>query len=519
MKAAGLIAAIVLVAVPCVLGLRVPSALAWQSDNGDGTFTNPPLYADYPDPDIIRVGDDFYFSTTTFVDVPGITILHSQDLVNWELASHLVPRLEGKEQYDLKNGNMYRRGLFATSLRYRDGTFYLVVTPVGQNTRIYSAADVHGPWRVHELDRAAFDPGFFIDTNGTGYIATSGGWDGHITLLKLNADYSQVVDAKQIHYVPGAEGSHLVKRGDYYYLFNAIPRRLAMTVSRARNLDGPWETRDQIDDRTGGHQGAIVDLPDGKWFGFAMKDCGAVGRMTNISPIAWQDDWPVWGTSDAPGKIPLKAAKPILAKPLLQPATSDEFDSPTLGLQWQWNHNPDIARWSLTERPGFLRLRPTTANDFWTARNTLVQKGQGPRSRGDVKLDVSHLAPGDVCGFGTLGKFNAHIAVTCGDDGKLALSMNLIEDGGRTETRIAAQPLEAKQLFLRTDLDFIKHRGACSYSLDGTAWTPLGGEFPLAFDWRTGTFQGEQFAIFCFNRAPSDGFVDVDWFHFSGMDQ
>jgi beta-xylosidase len=507
-----------LISLACMVGLMASSAVAWQSDDGDGTFTNPPLYADYPDPDIIRVGDDFYLTTTTFADVPVITILHSQDLVNWEFTSHVVPRLEGKEQYDLKNGNAYRSGLFATSLRQRDGTFYIVVTPVGQNTRVYSARNIHGPWSVHELDRAAFDPGFFIDTDGTGYIATSGGWDGHVTLLKLNANYSQVVDATKIHYIPGAEGSHLVKRGEYYYLFNAIPRRLAMTVSRAKALEGPWETRAQISDRTGGHQGAIVDLPDGRSFGFAMKDCGAVGRMTNISPIFWQDDWPVWGAPDAPGKIPDKATKPIAGKPLVQPATSDEFDSPALGLQWQWNHNPDDARWSLTERPGFLRLRPTMANDFWTARNTLVQKGQGPWSRGEIKMDLSHLASGDICGFGTLGKFNGHIAVTCGDDGRFTLSMNVIEDAGKTETRVAVEPIDAKELFLRTDLDFIRSRGACSYSVDGTRWTRLGGEFPLAFDWRTGTFQGEQFAIFCFNRslgAPSDGFVDVDWFHFA----
>jgi hypothetical protein len=154
------------------------------------------------------------------------------------------------------------------------------------------------------------------------------------------------------------------------------------------------------------------------------------------------------------------------------------------------------------------------ASDFWSARNSLVQKGQGPWSRGEVKLDLSHLAPGDVCGFGTFGKFNSHIAITCGADGKLSLSMNVIEDGGKTETRVTGEPLGASELLLRTDLDFKQNRGTCSYSTDGTRWTNLGGEFRLAFDWRTGTFQGEQFAIFCFNRSPGDGFVDVDWFHF-----
>lgn len=168
-----------LTAVPA-LCLAVSTACGWQSDKGDGTFTNPPLYADFPDPDIIRVGNDFYFATTTFVNVPGLTLLHSQDLVNWEYVSHVIERLDGREQYDLKNGNAYRNGVFAPGLRYDKGTFYVVVTPVRQNTRIYYSKDPRGPWNYHEPDRGAFDPGLFIDDDGIGYIATSGGRDGTV---------------------------------------------------------------------------------------------------------------------------------------------------------------------------------------------------------------------------------------------------------------------------------------------------------------------------------------------------
>lgn len=491
-------------------------ALAWQSDNGDGTFTNPPLYADYPDPDIIRVGGDFYFVTTTFVNSPGITILHSEDLVNWEIVSHVVPRLEGREQYDMKNGTAYRAGIFASSLRYYHGTFYIVTSPVGQNARVYYSQDIHGPWQFHELDRPAFDPGLFIEDDGTGYVATSGGWDGHVTLLKLNADFSRVVGQQGIFYYKGIEGSHVVRRGDWYYIFNAIPGKLGMACSRAKNLSGPWETLEQINDRTGGHQGAIVDLPDGEWYGFVMKDCGAIGRMTYLSPIFWTNNWPVWGTPASPGTVPAAARKPIQGKPRSEPATSDDFNSPTLGLQWQWNHNPDDSRWSLSERPGFLRLRPTRSTNFWTTRNTLTQKGQGPWSRGEVKFDLRHLRPGDICGFGTLGKINGHIAVNCGGDGKIFLSMNVMDAGGSSETRVDDEIIQTPDLYLRTDLDFERNKALCAYSLDGKSWTPLGGEFDLEFDWRTGTFQGEQFAIFCFNPSPGEGFVDVDSFRFWG---
>jgi beta-xylosidase len=504
--------------VCCLLCVCINNGQAWQSDNGDGTYTNPPLYADFPDPDIIRVGEDFYFATTTFVNVPGLTILHSQDLVNWEYVSHVINRLEGRPEYDLQGGTAYRSGVFAPSLRYYQGTFYVVVTPVGQNTRIYMAEDANGPWSYHELTHQAFDPGLFIDDDGKGYIATSGGWDGTLTLLALNEDFTEVVDAREVYYNKGAEGSKIVKRGDWYYLFNSIPSRLGMTVSRAKSLYGPWETKTSINDRTGGHQGAIVDLPDGGWYGFVMKDFKSIGRMTNISPIFWQDDWPIWGTQDAPDQVPDIATKPIQDKPIMQPATSDEFDSNELGLQWQWNHNPDDTRWSLTERPGYLRLKATRSDGFWTARNTLTQKGWGPWCRGTVTLDLSNLKPGDICGFGTLGKFNGHIAITCDEQGELLMGMRVIEDtrsGLKTDERVATTSIDGTTIMLRIDLDFENDKGLCSYSIDGTNWTPLGGEFELAYDWQTGTFQGEQFAIFCYNPEPGEGFVDVDSFVFS----
>ena len=152
---------IITIVVLFISGFYLNEAYARQSDNGDGTYTNPPLYADFPDPDIIRVGEDFYFATTTFVNIPGLTILHSQDLVNWEYVSHVIDRLDGRPEYDMQGGTAYRSGVFAPSMRYYQGKFYVVVTPVGQNTRIYDANDAHGPWQYHELDRGAFDPGLF----------------------------------------------------------------------------------------------------------------------------------------------------------------------------------------------------------------------------------------------------------------------------------------------------------------------------------------------------------------------
>lgn len=495
-------------------------AQVWRSDQGDGTYRNPVLFADYPDPDIIRVGKDFYFASTTFANSPGVTILHSKDMVNWQIVSHVVDRLDGDPRYDLKNGGDYRHGFYAASLRRHKGLFYLAVTPVGHKTRIYRSASITGPWTYKELDREAFDPALFIDADGAAYLGTSIGSDGTVTLLTLNDDLSAVTAAKVTYYNKGAEGSKIVRHNGYYYLFNAIPGKLAMTVSRSRSLWGPWETKPSIDDKSGGHQGAIVDMPDGSWYGFVMVDAGAIGRMTNISPIFWKDDWPWWGTPNRPDHVPERSPKPIKGHPFAEPPTSDDFASPRLGLQWQWNHNPDDSRWSLTQRHGHLRLHATQADGIWTARNTLTQKAQGPTMRAVAKLDTGGIRPGDVCGFGSFGKYNAQLSVVGGAKGAQSLAMMLTEstkDGPVTQVRVPAVPIKGRILWLRTDMDFDSKVGHVAYSLDNRNWTEVGGSFPLAFDWRTGTFQGQQIALSCYNPAPSGGYLDIDSFTLSAL--
>jgi beta-xylosidase len=485
-------------------------------------YVNPPIYADYPDPDIIRVGNDFYFSTTTFIDVPGLTILHSRDLVHWEILTHLISQLTGNPSYNITNGiQNYRNGVFASSLRYYNGTFYCVDQPNGQPTAlIFYSTNILGPWHTNVLNVGAFDPGLYIDTNGAGYIATAGGYQNNTTFLTLNSTFSQVVATTVITNGLGLEGSHVYKVGNYYYIFNSQPATGNMYISRAANLFGPYTFKYSLNNSLGGHQGGIVDMPDGSYYGFNLKDSGAIGRMTYISPIFWSNGWPVWGTSNAPGQIPASAPMPVVGAPAYQIATSDDFSSPTLGVQWQFNHNPDNTRWSLTTRPGFLRLMPTGATNFWYARNTLIQKGQGPRSGAEVKFDLSHLQSGDVCGLGTLGKTNGNISVTCSSPGAFTLSMNTIvptdsTDTNLTTTTYATAPFSGTTIYLRTGLDFINNLGTLLYSTDGITWTQLGIQFPLAYDWATGTFQGEQFALFCYNPHPGTGYLDVDWFRFT----
>ena len=490
------------------------NAAVWQSDNGDGTFTNPVLYADYPDPDIIRVGEDFYMVSTTFADSPGIVVLKSKDMVNWEIASHAADSVNGGDSFDLVGGDAYRGGYWAASIRHHDGVFYIAVNPTFGNARIYYSADAAGPWAYHQLDRSAYDPGLFIDDDGTGYIVS-----GHsmLHLMELSGDFSQVVGQTSNFLDAGGEGSHLVKRGEYYYLFNANPTvwPFQLLCARAKSLTGPWETRREVlNATTGGHQGAIVDLPNGGWMGFAHQDSGAVGRMPRIGPVFWENDWPVFGTPSARNQIPDTAIKPVLGGVLKEPASSDGFDSEVLGAQWQWNHNPDNERWSLSERSGHLRLRPLRSDGFWMARNTLTQKGQGPQSHGVVKFDLGDLAPGDVAGFGTLGKVNGHIYVEVDSVGEKSLGMRMDKRGVGSYTGREGVPFLGDTLYLRTDLDFERGLGVCSYSSDGASWTSLGGKFELGFDIEHSTFQGQKYAIFCYSEDTSNsaGYVDVDFF-------
>jgi beta-xylosidase len=488
------------------------------TNTSDPYYTDPPIYADYPDPDIIRVGSDFYFSTTTFIDVPGLTILHSEDLVHWEIVTHLVPILTGSPNYNITNGvDNYGNGVFASSLRYYNGTFYCAETPNGQNTTIYSTTNIAGPWQSHLLNTAAFDPGLYIETNGTPYIVTCGGWQSNTTILTLNSTFSQVVASTVITNGLGLEGSHVVKVGSYYYVFNSQPATGNFYIARATSIFGPYTFMYSMNNGNGGHQGAIVDMPDGSYYGFVLKDSGTIGRMTYISPVFWTNGWPVFGSPKAPGQIPATAPMPIVGAPDYSIPTYDNFSSPTLGLQWQWNHNPDNTRWSLTARPGYMRLYPTTATNFWYARNTLIQKGIGPWSGAEVRLDISNLQAGDTCGLGALGKTNGTIAVTCNTPGNYTLSQNVIVSLDSTKTNISTTTVTTATytntiIYLRLAMDFNHSTAVVLYSADGINWTQLGPLFNIAYDWLTGTFQGEQFAIFCYNPQPGTGYLDMDWY-------
>jgi xylan 1,4-beta-xylosidase len=485
------------------------SIFAWQSDNGDGTFTNPPLYADYPDPSIVRVGNDFYFASTTFVNVPGLVILHSQDLVNWEIAGHCISSFPSGGAYDMIGGVKYAGGCFAPSIAYKNGTFYVVVTPNGEASRIYYATDVAGPWNYYQLSGSYFDPCLFIESDGTPYLAWGGAWENSIKMIQLNSNLSGTTGSqKTILSYNNIEGSHLVKRNGWYYLFNAVPAQ-KLVCSRASTLWGPYgETTTLCQAGSGGHQGGIVDMPDGSYWGYIMQDDGGIGRMTRICPIIWQNNWPMFGRTGHLGTVESSYTKPIANKPVMVPATSDEFNGSTLGLQWMWNHNPDNTKWSFTGTA--LRLKATTGSDFWHARNTLTQKGQGPTSSGSIRIDCSAIQSGDICGLGMLGDPRGYIAVTKGSTGKKIIMSE--EDS----VKATVSNITANILYFRVEMNFSTKQAKFFWKDDSTSWQQLGTTLTMGFD-IGGTFQGEQYAILCFNPSGSSGYMDVDWFRLNDI--
>lgn len=496
------------------LGLCL-SQYALAADNGDGFYTNPPLNADFPDPDIIRVGDDFYMVSTTFVNSPGLAVLHSKDLVNWTTINNVVDRLEGDPRLDMVGGTLYRNGIYAPSIRYHNGTFYVAVQPngYGTNLQIWHTQDPAGDWELNQLNSFLFDPGLYFEDDGTPYVIHGGAWQNNIHLRQLTPELDGFVGGDQVIHNAGfgLEGAHVLKRGNYYYMFSSRPGQLAMYVSRSTNLFSGWTTMPSINDGSGsGHQGGVVQLENGDWYGFAMLDAGPIGRITNISPIAWEKDWPVWGDNNV---IPGLAPKPILGQPIVVHPVSTDFDGPSLPPDYRWNHNPDNSRWSLTERPGYLRLKPTVAPDFWNARNTLTYKGFGPSSQAVVEMDITNLQMGDTAGLGMLGKGLATLVMErlAGGEIQLALSTGTATaDSGPVTQQATAALGTPNTVYLTLRMDFEQNQGQTAYSVDGLNWNTIGNSFPLLWDWATGTFQGEQYAIFNYNAGASAGYVDVN---------
>jgi beta-xylosidase len=502
-----------------VASLLMPAASARTSDNGNGSFTNPVLYADYPDPDIIRVGGDFYMVTTTFVSIPGLEILHSNDLINWNICEYAVSTLDFGPKYSLIGGSEYGGGVWAPSIRYHDGTFYIIDNIQSFGTVVFRATNPAGPWGMTKLNGYLFDPGLLFDDDGTPLVYNGTG--GHISVAVLDDDLKAIITNTPAYTLPTGEGSHAYKIKGTYYVFNSVFGQFPVLLcSKSTSRTGPFTTVTVCDNHVpwaSPHQGGIVQLANGDWWGFSLVDSGAVGRDLWEGPVNWRNGFPYLGNPEAPS-IPLTNPEPDTGPfPVLHIPSSDDFVGPTLGLQWQWNHNPDDSKWSLSANPGKLRLYTELASNYSNARNTLTLRTEGPTCSGEIKIDVRQMQPGDRAGLSLLEQYFGYIAVFKNGAGQSvvrAVNENGDLKSPSEDITDTVNGVQATTLWFKVHCDFRSEKAQFSYSTDGLRFTIVGGDFPMHFT--LSTFQGDRFGIFNYNPDLSTGWIDVDFFHESG---
>jgi len=500
--------------------------VTWQTGNAQ----NPVIYADVPDLSMIRVGNTYYMSSTTMHMSPGVPIMKSTDLINWKIINYAYDTLADVDELNLNNGkSAYGRGSWASSIRYHKGTYYVsTFSSTTNKTYIYSTKNIEkGPWRRIAFNPSYHDHSLFFDEDGRVYLLFG---NGKLGLVELEKDLSGAKEGG-IHKVVienaslpagsniglGAEGSQLIKKDGYYYLFNITWPRGGMrtvVVHRAQQLSGPWEGRLGLQD-LGVAQGSLIDLPDGRWFAYLFRDYGSVGRIPYLVPVQWENGWPVFGKN---GKIPDTLGLPVSNGLIPGIVSSDEFSRKkkdrVLPLVWQWNHNPDNRFWSVTARKGFLRLSTgRTDSLFVSARNTLTQRTFGPVSSATTLIDVSGMKEGDVAGLAAFQRKFGQVGVKM-VDGKKLLFMTNAETNKPVE--IKTVPLLQQTVHLKIECDFRNRtdKAYFFYSLDGVKWEPIGNSLHMEYTLME-HFMGYRFALFNYATREAGGHTDFDFFHIS----
>lgn len=499
-------------------------------------FKNPMMWADTPDPDVIRVGDDYWLVTTTMHLMPGAPVMHSKDLVNWKTVSYVFPSLHDTPKYDMNGGTVYGRGQWATSIRYVDGTYYIYFSPNDEPFKgyVYTSKDPRKGWTLAHRIPHFHDASLFFDDDKRAYIFYGTG-----EMKELMPDLSGVkpggrqgkVFERDEEETGLLEGSRFIKHDGRYYLImiswpNGKPRR--QVCYRADNIEGPYEKKVILESTFGGFpyagQGTIVDDGKGNWYGVIFQDRGGVGRVLTLMPCTWKDGWPMLG--DENGKIPTVMGKPLAGFSDGEIVSSDDFDSERMNIDWQWNHNPVNEAWSLTERKGWLRLKTSRVTDnLYLAPNTLTQRMEGPECSGIVKMDISHMKDGDIAGFSA---FNGDAGVVkIVKDGKkvfvVADSQNVeLTDKEKRVTKVDVtesyrqQLRKQKEIYFRIDANFLPGKDVADfyYSTDGKDWVKVLEGYKMIFDYRR-FFMGSKFAIFNYATKKAGGYVDIDWFNYS----
>ena len=489
------------------------------SDQGNGKYKNPIIFADFPDPDVIRVGDTYYMVTTTMHLFPGATIVKSKDMVNWEYCAQPLTQLSSTDRYNLANGNnAYAAGMWACSMKYHDGKFYLLINGNDAGGWLLTATNPEGKWEKKHLSRIYYDPGMLFD-NGKVYVACG---IGNIQMCELDEDFNFIREQNVIKDKSGLEGCHLYKIGDYYYIYATYGGwPSGQAVFRSKNIFGPYEEKMLVEKIINNkpntvHQGALIDTPSGEWWTIMQEDLGALGRMPNLQPVIWEDGWPVVGNNGVPYATYTKPQTGLHNPPTYLP-TNDNFRSYPLGQQWEWNHNPNDGAWSLFERPGWLRLKTSDVADRLTqARNMLTQRvvvyNEKKPSMGTIRLDVSNLKEGDRAGICVFQDPYAMLAVEV-KDGKRQLVWRQdtlrTNDGFTPAEKVVTVDIDSV-VYLRAYVSYTASTVKFYYSLNNKNFTSIGSQTQLGYN--LSVFVGARFGLFCYATQESGGYADFDWF-------
>jgi beta-xylosidase len=508
----------------CLLLMVATTTPQEKQPAAQASYQNPILFADYSDPDVMRDGKNFYLIASTFHFFPGIPILQSTDLVHWTILGHALPRLDFP-RYNMVGGNGYGEGVWAPAIRRHNGLFYIYFPTPTEGIFVTTAHRITGPWStpVAVMAQAGLeDPCPFWDDDGKAYLVHSKTGAGPLILHRMSTDGTRVLDEGKIvvqdpEHLPVLEGPKLYKRGGYYYIFAPIGGvdKGAQAVLRSRSIYGPYEHRVVLAQGNtainGPHQGAYVETPDGEgWFIHFQSD-GAHGRIVHLEPVQWQNDWPIIGKDpdeEVTGWPVASGPMPISVHPLsqLRPQTSDEFDSATLGAQWEWNHNPVDTHWSLKTRPGYLRLIPLPAENLLSARNTLTQCMQDNSFEFTARLDLRAMRSGVHAGLSMFEKSASGLEIVqSGKERRL--------DFFHLEERVPGPALPQNVLQLRVRVEGDQARYIFSVD-DGRTFQPLGESTQIHFSW----WKGSRPSIFAFTTQAADsGVIDVDWVHYKQL--
>jgi beta-xylosidase len=479
---------------------------------------NPVIHADVPDMSIVRVGASYYMASTTMHMSPGVPIMKSNDLVNWEIVNYAYDTLEDMDQLNLENGrSAYGSGSWAPCMRYHNETFYVsTFSGTTGKTYIFKTKDIeNGPWETISFSPSYHDHNIFFDDDGRVYMI----WGvGRLMMVQLEDDLSGVKEGTERVLIENAsipagdniglpaEGSQLFKVDGRYYLFNITwPRGGMRTVliHRADNITGPYEGRLALQDR-GIAQGGLIDTPDGEWFAYLFRDYGSVGRTPYMVPVTWEDRWPVLGVD---GKVPELLDLPAHRGLIPGIVASDDFrrrdGEPDLPLVWQWNHNPDNSLWSVNRHNGYLRLTTGRIDTtFVMAKNTLTQRTIGPVCTGEISVDVSGMNEGDFAGLALLQRRYGLVGIKYEGGEKFIVIVNAGDDPAEAERVQINQDV----VYLKAECDFreLADLAYFYYSLDGEIWNRIGT--PLQMAYTLPHFIGYRYGLFNYSTS-SPGWI------------